>query len=307
MDLNDEAVHIAGSACGSRRPSGEGADQPRPQHPRRQQRRADPAVHPRAFDWTDRVPRSLRADGGGFDVVIGNPPYIRQEWLSPYQAVFAIAYAAYDGMADLYVYFYELGLSLLKPGGRLSFVVTNKWMKAGYGEPLRRSSRERGLGRIGVDFGHAKQIFQDADVFPSIIVVRRPTAELPPATTRVCAIPREQLRIDDLSVQIAKEGHPIERDRLGSEPWIIEPPDVMAVLNRIGEHGIPLRQFAGSRMYTGIKTGCNEAFLIKTTAERDAIVAGDSACTDIIRPYLAGENMDRWAADWDGTWMIALK
>ena len=77
-------------------------------------------------------------------------------------------------MADLYVYFYELGLSLLKPGGRLSYVVTNKWMKAGYGEPLRKVFAEKAWVESVVDFGHAKQIFQDADVFPSIIVVRRP-------------------------------------------------------------------------------------------------------------------------------------
>ena len=70
--------------------------------------------------------------------------------------------------------------------------------------------------------------------------------------------------------------------RLGAEPWIIEPPDVMAVFNKIRERGIPLRQFAKSRLYTGIKTGCNDAFLIKTTAERDVIIAADPSCAEII-------------------------
>ena len=84
-------------------------------------------------------------------------------------------------MADLYVYFYELGMRLLKPGGRLSFVVTNKWMKAGYGEPLRRFFAENAWVESVVDFGHAKQIFQDADVFPSIIVARRPHRGTGPA------------------------------------------------------------------------------------------------------------------------------
>ena len=84
-------------------------------------------------------------------------------------------YKAYHGMADLYVYFYELGLRVLKPGGLLSFIVTNKWMKAGYGEPLRRFFGEQAWIESVVDFGHAKQIFEDADVFPSIIVARKPT------------------------------------------------------------------------------------------------------------------------------------
>ena len=83
-------------------------------------------------------------------------------------------------MADLYVYFYELGLRVLQPGGRLSFIVTNKWMKAGYGEPLRRFFAEQAWVESVVDFGHAKQIFEDADVFPSIIVARKPTEEPKP-------------------------------------------------------------------------------------------------------------------------------
>src|SRR6202035_4425435 len=75
-------------------------------------------------------------------------------------------YRAFDGTADLYVYFYELGMNLLKPGGRLCFIVTNKWMKAGYGEALRRFFAESAWVESVVNFGHAKQIFEDADVFP---------------------------------------------------------------------------------------------------------------------------------------------
>ena len=142
-------------------------------------------------------------------MVIGNPPYIRQEWLSPIKPYLqSTVQRPIHGMADLYVYFYELGLSLLRPGGRLSYVVTNKWMKAGYGEPLRRFFAEKGWVESVVNFGHAKQVFQDADVFPSIIVDSGGPGmeEAVPDTTKVCSIPREQLRINDLSVQISKEG-----------------------------------------------------------------------------------------------------
>ena len=214
MDLNDEAIQIASSASGSRPPcrarSSTSLD-----HTLRVGNSvvADPAIDPRAFDWQAAFPEVFgRAGSGGFDVVVGNPPYVRQEWLSPIKPYLQKRYAAYHGMADLYVYFYELGLSLLKPGGRLSFVVTNKWMKAGYGEPLRRFFAEKAWVESVVDFGHAKQIFEDADVFPSIIVVRDRRPECTRAETRVCTIPREQLRIDDLSVQIAKEGVEVDRD-----------------------------------------------------------------------------------------------
>jgi type II restriction/modification system DNA methylase subunit YeeA len=134
---------------------------------------SDPAVHPKAFDWQAAFPEVFAQ--GGFDVVVGNPPYIRQELLTPYKPWLETHYDTFHGMADIYVYFYELGLRLLKPGGLLSFIVTNKWMKAGYGEPLRRFFSEKAWVRSVVDFGHAKQIFVEADVFPSIIVVEKPT------------------------------------------------------------------------------------------------------------------------------------
>ena len=96
----------------------------------------DPAVDPKAFDWKAQFPRVF--ERGGFDAVVGNPPYVRQELLSPIKPYLQGHYQTYHGMADLYVYFFERGVEMLKPGGRLAFVVTNKWMKAGYGEPLRK-------------------------------------------------------------------------------------------------------------------------------------------------------------------------
>ena len=265
---------------------------------------ADPAVHSKAFDWRSAFPRAF--DQGGFDVVVGNPPYVRQELLSPFKPYLETAYRAYHGMADLYVYFYELGIRLLKPGGRLSYIVTNKWMKAGYGEPLRRFFSERTWIESVVDFGHAKQIFEDADVFPSIIVARKPTNEPKPATARLCTIPREQLRIDDLSVQIEQEGIAIPKERLGVDTWNLEPPKVGLLLEKLRERGQPLGNFANVKPLMGIKTGLNEAFLIESSA-KEALIAADPGCANILKPYIRGQDLERWHSDWAGLWMIALK
>src|SRR6476661_2893939 len=81
----------------------------------------------------------------------------------------------YHGMADLYVYFYQQGLRLLRQGGRMSYIVTNKWLRAGYGEPLRSYFASQSAIEQIVDFGHAP-IFEDADVFPCIIVLQKPAA-----------------------------------------------------------------------------------------------------------------------------------
>ncbi len=265
---------------------------------------SDPAVDAKAFDWQAAFPEVF--EEGGFDVVIGNPPYIRQEWLSQIKPYLQSRYASYHGMADLYVYFYELGLSLLRPGGRLSYVVTNKWMKAGYGEPLRNFFAEKGWVESVVDFGHAKQIFKDADVFPSIVVIRKPDNRTAPDTVRVCSIPREQLRVEDLKRQIEREGFAVARSRLSSEAWSLEPDAVANLLEKIRAHGVPLSEYAGVKPYRGILTGFNEAFLIDSKA-RDSIIARDPGSDKLIRPYLRGQDIRRWSPDWAGLWMIAIK
>jgi len=265
---------------------------------------ADPAVHPKALDWPAAFPEVFKA--GGFDVVVGNPPYVRQEWIADIKPYLQKHYRAYDGVADLYVYFYEVGLRLLRPGGRLSFIVTNKWMKAGYGEPLRRLFAEQAWMESVVDFGHAKQIFEDADVFPCIVMARKPNDRPAPETTRVCAIPREQLRIDDLTQQIKAEGFEIYRGRLSREPWSLEPPAVSTLLEKILRVGTPLKDFTGSKLYRGILTGLNEAFLLDT-ATKNALIAANARSAEILKPYVRGQDITRWNPDRVGLWMIALK
>lgn len=265
---------------------------------------ADPALCAKAFDWQVAFPEVFKA--GGFDVVVANPPYVRQELLGPIKPYLESAYKVYHGMADLYVYFYELGLRLLKPGGLLSFIVTNKWMKSSYGEPLRRFFSEHAWVESVVDFGHAKQIFEEADVFPSIIIARRPTEAPKPETAKLCTIRREQLRIDDLSRQIEQDGVELPLSQLGADAWQLEPLGVNAILAKIRAKGIPLAEYGGVKPYRGILTGYNEAFLIDTET-RNRLISDDPACSDVIRPYVRGQDIDRWVSDWAGFWMIVLQ
>ncbi len=141
---------------------------------------------------------------GGFDAIIGNPPYVRQELLGEQvKRGLKKDYQSFDGMADLYVYFYEQGLKLLKPGGRMSYVVTNKWLKAGYAEELRSLFATKGWLEFIADFGHAKHFFPDADVFPSVLAVRKPiSSEAEPQEARVCVIPRDAVPKKGLSAAV---------------------------------------------------------------------------------------------------------
>ena len=260
----------------------------------------------RAFDWPVAFPEVFAR--GGFDVVVGNPPYVRQEMLGPFKPYLARRYATWHGAADLYVYFYERGLELLAPEGKLSYIVTNKWLRAGYGEPLRRFFTERAEIEEILDFGHAP-IFEDADTFPCIIVAHprpsEPTAAEPPVV-RVCPVPRDRSTELPLDNYAHEHGYPVPWSRYGAEPWSLEPPEVDALMRKIRERGTPLAEFLGTRPYRGVLTGFNEAFLIDE-ATRAALIREDPACAGIIKPYLRGQDIKRWAPDWQGLWMIVLK
>jgi len=261
----------------------------------------DVSLDPLAFDWQARFPAVFAK--GGFDAVIGNPPYVRQEHLSPIKPHLQANFAAYHGMADLYVYFYERGLSLLRPGGRLAYVVTNKWMKAGYGEPLRRHFGQESWVESVIDFGHAKQFFKDADVFPCFLVVRKPNGEPQPRYSHVCIIPRGIVEMDKLKEQVADHVIPVDRERFDAEAWQLEPEAVGALMAKIRTRGIPLVEFAEVKPYRGVLTGFNEAFLIDTPT-RDRLVDEDPKSAEILKPYLRGQDIKRWSPQWSGLWMI---
>ena len=249
---------------------------------------------------------SSAAPDGGFDAVIGNPPYVRQELLGAIKPALKQAYATFDGMADLYVYFYEQGLKLLRPGGRMSYVVTNKWLKAGYAEKLRALFAEQAWVEFVADFGHAKHLFADADVFPCVISVRKPDGGPVPDSFDLAVIARDDVPREGLAAAVAEAKAPALLTSLRRDGWSLEPPGEAALLEKIRRNSLPLVEAAGCRPLYGVKTGFNEAFLIDT-ATRDRLVAADPASAAIIKPYLRGQDIDRWQPDWAGLWMIVMK
>jgi hypothetical protein len=225
---------------------------------------------------------------GGFHAVIGNPPYVRHELIGDSKPALKRTFKAYDGYADLYVYFFEQGLKLLAPGGRLCYVVTNKWLRAGYAEQLRELFADEAWVEFVSDFGHAKKFFPDADVFPSVVVLRNPSPGLvPPVTTTVCAIPRDNVPEKHLDEAVAHASYPLPRTHFTKDNWIIEPPAVVALFNKIRGTGISLSEQVGTAPLYGVKTGFNRAFLIDS-ATRERLVAEHASANDIIRPYLRG-------------------
>jgi type I restriction-modification system DNA methylase subunit len=252
----------------------------------------------------DRQGRPL-GDEAGFDAVIGNPPYVRQQVLGQSKPYFAAAYPkTYHGVADLYVYFYEQGLRQLRRGGRMSYIVTNKWLRVGYGGPLRSYFASESAVEEIVDFGHAP-IFPDADVFPCIVVLRKPKVGEDDANrgVRVVEFPREALGEVELEHYVEEHGHTIPRQRFGKTAWSLEPQPVVDLMEKIRQRGIALAEFTGVKPYRGVTTGLNEAFLIDTPT-KERLVCEDPRSAEIIKPYLRGQDIKRWSPEWNGLWMI---
>jgi hypothetical protein len=207
-------------------------------------------------------------------------------------------------MADLFVYFFERGLQQLKPGGRLGFIVSNKWLRGGYAEKLRKLFATKCTIETLVDFGHAP-IFPEADAFPCIITMRK----TPPAaghSVQVTRYPREELEKDVLASYVEAHRFPLPQSKLGAEGWSLEPPGVQALLEKLRKNGVPLGEYAGVKPYYGIKTGCNEAFLVdQGTKER--LCREDPRSAEILKKYLRGQDIARWSPEWAGLWLVLLK
>jgi len=274
----------------------------------------DSSVAERAFNWQAEFFDVFAA--GGFDVVIGNPPYVRQELLSPIKPYLQAHYESYDGVADLYAYFYEKGVKILKSGGVLSYIVTNKWLRAGYGEPLRQFFSRNSVFEQIIDFGHAP-IFEDADTFPCIVAVQKPvndtaseTQEVvkpePQSPVLVCPVPREKLFDINLAQYVQQEGYTVPWSRFTGEAWSLEPPAVDDLMQKIRAVGVALKDFDGVRPYRGILTGFNEAFLIDNET-RNRLIKDDPKSAEIIKPCLRGQDIKRWIPRWQNLWMIQIK
>ncbi len=241
---------------------------------------------------------------GGFDAVIGNPPYVRQELIRSSKPALKSAYPeTYSGTADLYVYFFDQGVNLLRAGGRLSYVVTNKWLRAGYAEGLRSLFAEKAWVEFVADFGHAKKFFPDADVFPSVVVVQKPHEVEPPIETDVCVLSRDDVPDKDLEGAVDNATYALPRAHFTRESWILEPPEVLSLVERVSGCGRTLSDFDDVKIFRGVTTGLNDAFLIDSET-RERLIQETPEAHELIKPYLPGQDIERWYSRWDKTWMI---
>lgn len=240
--------------------------------------------HP--FNWEREFESAM--EDGGFDVVIGNPPYVRQESLGEAFKDYAKGrYETYAGTADLYVYFIERAMSLLRPGGYLGFIVANKWMRAAYGEPLRRWLKQQQIAEI-IDFGDLP-VFEQATTYPCILILRKAAPARTFAVTQV-----KTLDFASLDEYARDNRYDVAQDSLSDKGWSLAGGQAQALLAKLRAKGVPLGEYVQGKIYYGIKTGLNEAFVIDERT-RSRLIAEDPRSAELIKPFLLGRDVKRYA------------
>lgn len=241
----------------------------------------------------------------GFDIVIGNPPYIQLqlnggELGKMYEDS---GFQSFTSTGDIYCLFYERGHQLLKAGGHLCYITSNKWMRAAYGEKLRTFLASKTNPLLLIDFAGVK-VFESATVDTNILLFEKAKN----AHHTICAATSKQNRdsLKNLSVFVQQQGSPC--DFSGGDSWVIMTPIEQSIKRKIEAVGVPLKDWDIQINY-GIKTGYNDAFII-TSTKRDEILANckteeeRSRTDEIIRPILRGRDIKRYSYDWANLWLI---
>lgn len=241
----------------------------------------------------------------GFDIVIGNPPYIQLqnnggELAKLYENC---GYSTFARTGDIYCLFYERGWQLLKQGGHLCYITSNKWMRAGYGEKTRDFFAHKTNPILLIDFAGVK-IFESATVDTNILLFSKSNNQ----HKTICAVTNkhDNNSVENLSDFVQQQNTICDFN--SSDSWVVLSPIEQSIKKKIESVGTPLKDW-NIKIYRGVLTGCNEAFIIDSK-KRDEILANcqtedERKRTDeLIRPILRGRDIKRYGYVDNGLYLI---
>ncbi|MBA4408972.1 MAG: type II restriction endonuclease [Odoribacter sp.] len=258
-------------------------------------------VYKNAFEWRFEFPEVLNDKGEfeGFDVTIGNPPYIRQEEIKDQKSYLRDNYNTYSGTADLYVFFVERGFQILKPKGHFSFIMPNKWMQAGYGKSLRSFLLKNRLLSV-IDFGDL-QVFGGVTTYPCIL-----DAIKEKSNSTFNSIMVKTLQFDkEFEGYVNSNTNKMSLSDLSDENWVISSGLEQMILSRLKPLSISLSDYISGSSYRGILTGLTEAFLINSET-KERLIEEDKNSEELIKSFLLGRNIKPYASSKADNWLILI-
>ena len=237
------------------------------------------------------------ADCSGFDIVIGNPPYIQlQDEGGKLAKLYRQAqFNTFSSMGDIYQLFYEKGIVLLKKKGHLCYITSNKWMRAGYGETSRKYFAEQSQPKILIDLAGEK-VFENATVDVNILLLQKAAY-----TQSTCALRGGLDCLENRIGSVQQSVHSIEFPKNGNS-WVILSDIEQRIKQKIEAVGRPLKEW-DIKIYRGILTGCNDAFIINKE-KRDELIKKCPKSAEIIRPILRGRDIKRYGYDFADTYLL---
>ncbi len=235
---------------------------------------------------------------GSFDVVIGNPPYVRQENIdNDIKNKYMLRHNnVTTSTADLYVYFYELSIKLLAPKGLLGFITPNKWMERKYGVNLRKYLKEYNILKI-INYGELS-IFDDASTEPATIILKNEKNSNEIAYLMVKSLDEAQ-SLDYKTITYKKES-------LSNEIWRFTNPIISSILDKFKDTKINITDYTKGGVYYGIKTGFNKAFIIDEVTYNH-IVKEDSNLKKLLKKMVEGDDFGKWHLNHSGRYMVATE
>ena len=250
------------------------------------------------FVWQVEFPEVFQE--GGFDIVIGNPPYVRQELIRAIKPILKKLFPkVYIGTADLYVYFYKRGSELIRTSGVLTYISSNKFLRAAYGKKLRAFFTDKTCLQRLLDFGSVP-VFK-ASVDTCILLAENSD---PDGEAFFAATFRDKADIPRLSEAFQELAFSIRPGDLSVDGWALTSSGVLRLLDKLQRTGTLLGEYVDG-FYRGVVTGCNDAFIINTPT-REYLIDEDVGSEELIKPLLRGRNLRKWRAESANEYLITI-
>lgn len=237
------------------------------------------------FIWGNILTEDLFKDRN-FDITATNPPHLREDEFSFIKDKLE-GYSSFRNNADLYCYYAERAFGITKEGGSVGLLMSNRWLRSEYGCGLRNFLSGRNIFEI-IDYGNIPPV--EGISTPLSVVI---AANMPPAAAiKVTSV--EDTDHENLSILVEETSTLLEPSALSEERWIFGSLDIAELIEKINGSGIPLGEYVKGGIFRGLLTGLNEAFTVDK-AKAEQMIKTDAATASILRPFLSGRNVKRYA------------